>query len=135
SFTTERILNAVREEQPVHPRPAIGVSYVAPNSDLERTVAEVWGQMLGIAEVGIYDNFFELGGNSLIGLDVIARLRKVLGIDTIPAYILYEAPTVSAMAQFLDQSRQQTAHVEARHDRGAKRHERQAKRRAAANKD
>ena len=72
--------------------------------------------------MGTNDNFFELGGNSLIGIDLITRLRKALAIETIPTFVLYEAPTVSAMAQYLEQSNT-TASVEVRHERGEKRRE------------
>ncbi len=55
---------------------------------------------LGIAEVGLYDNFFDLGGNSLLGLQVIARLKKTFHMQ-IPAVALFEAPTVSALAKYV----------------------------------
>jgi acyl carrier protein len=88
----------------------------------------VWSERLGIAEIGINDNFFELGGNSLTGVDLLNRLRKRLNINQIPAYVLYEAPTVSAMAAFLEpgQEPEKRSVVQERQDRGAKRRERQA---------
>jgi acyl transferase domain-containing protein len=131
AFTTAHILGKNRHGQQTraaHARPALGTSYVAPATEAERKIAAVWGEILGIADVGSHDNFFELGGNSLIGIDVIARMRVELNIDSIPAHALYEAPTVSAMAKFLDQGQTQTAMVEERHDRGSKRRERQAQR-------
>jgi acyl transferase domain-containing protein len=114
---------------PAYPRPALGASYVAPRNELEATVAAVWGEQLGIAEVGINDNFFELGGNSLIGFELLAKLRRRLNIEQIPGYILYEAPTVGAMAQLFAAGSSTPGAVAERQDRGAKRRERQHQRR------
>ncbi len=125
SFTAAAMLQKARRNQQIrmaHPRPTLGSSYVAPGSELERMIAAIWEELLGISQVGINDNFFELGGNSLIGIDMIGRLRKELSIETIPTYVLYEAPSVSAMAQYLDQSKT-TVPVEVRHQRGEKRRE------------
>ena len=128
TFTTASLLQSSRQNKPTHPRPVLGTSYVAPRNKLEEAIAAVWGEQLGISEVGINDNFFDLGGNSLIGLDLITRLRKRLNIGQIPSYVLYEAPSVSAMAKFFDQDQTETTLVEERRDRGSKRRERQAQR-------
>jgi acyl carrier protein len=128
SFTTTFFRRRTQQARPAHPRPALGTSYVAPGNEVERRIAAIWGQVLGIAEVGIHDNFFELGGNSLVGLDLVDRLRKELNIESIPAHVLYEAPTVSDMASFVAQNDRKTLLVEGRLDRGAKRRERQAQR-------
>ena len=39
--------------------------YVAPQTELERQLVSIWGEILGIEKIGITDNFFELGGHSL----------------------------------------------------------------------
>jgi hypothetical protein len=62
--------------QQKHPRPALASSYVVPRNQTEQTIAALWEMLLGIEPVGIYDNFFELGGNSLLGIDLMARMRK-----------------------------------------------------------
>jgi NAD(P)-dependent dehydrogenase (short-subunit alcohol dehydrogenase family) len=81
-----------------HPRPDLATPFVAPQTDAERAIADIWATALGLAEVGIADNFFELGGNSLIGVDIIARVRRALKLDQLPPHILYETPTVGALA-------------------------------------
>jgi hypothetical protein len=53
--------------------------YVAPQSDLERHIAEVWRAELGVAEVGRADNFFDLGGDSLLLVRVRAQLAQRAG--------------------------------------------------------
>ena len=75
--------------------------YTDPQTDLERTITAVWEDILGIDGVGSRDNFFDLGGNSLVGIELITQMRKALHLQTLPSYVLYEAPTVEAMAVFL----------------------------------
>ena len=82
-----------------HPRPDLATPFLAPQTDDERTIAGLWAAALGLAEVGTEDNFFELGGNSLIGVDIVARIRRALRLDQLPPHILYEAPTVGALAK------------------------------------
>ena len=48
-----------------HPRPDLATAFVLPRTDSERTIAQIWHDLLGITEVGIHDSFFELGGDSL----------------------------------------------------------------------
>src|SRR5579875_3590105 len=110
SLTAATILQRAQSTQPVktaHTRPALGNSYIAPRNALEQRIAAVWEELLGIAQVGIHDNFFELGGNSLIGLDLIARMKKELDISLLPTYVLYEAPSVAAMARYLEQQQEE----------------------------
>jgi acyl transferase domain-containing protein len=82
-----------------HPRPDLATPYVAAQTDAELAIADIWASALGLAEVGTADNFFELGGNSLIGVDIVARIRKALKLEQLPPHILYEAPTVGALAK------------------------------------
>ncbi len=125
SFTAATMLQKAKQStqaRPAHARPALGSSYVAPRSEMERKVTAVWEEVLGVTQIGINDNFFELGGNSLIGIDLLVRLRQELAIETIPAYALYEAPSVNAMVQFLEENKTTNA-IEERLDRGEKRRE------------
>ena len=73
---------------------------MAPGNDQERRVAAVWRRVLGIDEIGVHDNFFELGGTSLSGVQLIAELKKELGVD-VPAVSIFEAPTVAALVRLL----------------------------------
>lgn len=107
SFTVAALLQEQRQEQQkkaVHLRPALQTSYVAPRNELERKIAALWGQLLGIEQVGINDNFFDLGGNSLLGVELINHTKKALNVEDLPAYVLYEAPSVSTMAHYLEQN-------------------------------
>jgi NAD(P)-dependent dehydrogenase (short-subunit alcohol dehydrogenase family)/acyl carrier protein len=83
-----------------HPRPPLATAYVPPQTELERNVAAVWREILGVDPVGVHDNFFELGGNSLAGLRLVQRLRERLGTG-LSEVSLYEAPTVGALARMI----------------------------------
>jgi acyl transferase domain-containing protein/acyl carrier protein len=81
-----------------HPRPELSTAFVAPQSETEQAIAAVWAEALGLEQIGVHDNFFELGGNSLIGMEIIAEVRKALDLAYLPPHLLYEAPTVGALA-------------------------------------
>jgi acyl carrier protein len=49
---------------------------VSPKNEVEKIIAEIWKQLLGIDHVRIYDNFIELGGDSLLATRVISRIRE-----------------------------------------------------------
>ena len=68
-------------------------------AEIERAVAAVWAEVLGVARVGPDDGFFALGGNSLSAVRVAARL-SARGLPATAAH-LFEAPTVSALAALL----------------------------------
>jgi acyl carrier protein len=78
-------------------RPNLSNPYVAPSNEHEQKIAEVWQQVLGIEQVGLYDNFFDLGGHSLIGTQLISRLRQIFQLN-LPLVMLFEAPTVAELA-------------------------------------
>jgi NAD(P)-dependent dehydrogenase (short-subunit alcohol dehydrogenase family) len=82
-----------------HPRPKLSTAYLEPQSPAEQTIAAVWSAALGLEQVGVNDNFFELGGNSLIGMEIIAAVRKALDLSYLPPHILYQAPTIGSLAQ------------------------------------
>ncbi len=52
-------------------------SYVAPRSELELRIAEIWQSVLKLERVGLSDNFFELGGDSIISIQVVSRARQI----------------------------------------------------------
>src|SRR5207245_1869574 len=64
---------AAAEEPGRHPRPEMSAAYVAPEDPVERELAALWGEMLGIERVGLDDNFFELGGDSLLAVHLMGR--------------------------------------------------------------
>jgi len=134
-ITVTSILNWQRqagEGGAKHSRPVLGVPYVAPRDELERQIAALWGDVLGLSEVGVNDNFLELGGNSLIGLELVRRLRGALDVERLPARVLYEAPTVGALAQFVNRDRSSVAVVDERYSRGEIRRQKSRQRQQAS---
>jgi NAD(P)-dependent dehydrogenase (short-subunit alcohol dehydrogenase family)/acyl carrier protein len=83
-------------------RGALPTTFVAPATDLERMIAEVWQELLGIEPVGREDDFFEAGGHSLLATQVMSRLYQRLGVD-VPLRTLFEARTVGAFAERVDE--------------------------------
>ncbi|MEW5928253.1 MAG: amino acid adenylation domain-containing protein, partial [Gemmatimonadota bacterium] len=69
----------------------------APRTELEEVVAGIWAEVLGTGRVGVHDDFFALGGHSLLATQVVARVRRALGVD-LPFRDLFRAPTVAAIA-------------------------------------
>ena len=71
-------------------------SYAAPLGDIEQAIAAVWCEVLGRERIGRNDNFFELGGDSILSLQIIARLRK-RGIRLTPKQV-FGQQTVAGLA-------------------------------------
>ncbi|MDC0716420.1 non-ribosomal peptide synthetase [Nannocystis bainbridge] len=57
-------------------RDAVETSCVAPRSEAERVLAELWSAVLQVSPLGIHDNFFSLGGDSILALQVIGRAKR-----------------------------------------------------------
>lgn len=72
-------------------------AYVAPRTPLEEQLAAIVAALLGLERVGVEDNFFLLGGHSLLGTQVIARVRDTFGVD-LPLRTLFDGPTVAELA-------------------------------------
>jgi acyl carrier protein len=81
-----------------HPRPPLAEQYVPPENATELSIAEIWQEELGIAQVGRTDDFFALGGDSLSALRLMSRLRQSLQVP-LAVRSLYQASTVSALAE------------------------------------
>ncbi|MEV4049849.1 amino acid adenylation domain-containing protein [Amycolatopsis sp. NPDC049688] len=74
--------------------------FSAPRTELERRIAAVWSDVLGVEAVGAHDNFFDLGGNSLLLATLHARLQEALSAK-LPIRQLFEYPTVYTLANAL----------------------------------
>ncbi|MGH3836707.1 MAG: amino acid adenylation domain-containing protein, partial [Pseudonocardiaceae bacterium] len=74
--------------------------YVPPHSDVERTIAQIWSEVLGVKQVGVEDNFFELGGDSLLSFRALSRICATFGVN-LSARVVFDAPTVARIADLL----------------------------------
>lgn len=82
--------------------------YVAPRTPIEETLVDIWTQVLGVQQIGIYDNFFELGGHSLLATQLISRVREIFSVD-LPLRNLFESPTILTLAENINAFRQAQA--------------------------
>jgi thioester reductase-like protein len=80
---------------------AITSTFTPPRTRTEELLTGVWGEVLGLKQVGVHDNFFELGGDSFLIAELISRLREARQIE-LPPRCVFEAPTVAALAEVLD---------------------------------
>jgi amino acid adenylation domain-containing protein len=83
-------------------RPELSSAFVPPRSAVEREIAEIWQEVLGIENVGVADNFFDLGGHSLHAVRVHSKLC-VKFESKISLVHLFQFPTISALADLIDQ--------------------------------
>ena len=88
------------DKQAGHARPELGTAYAEPADDIERAVATIWQELLGIERVGRLDDFFELGGHSLLAVQVVSRLDQALHVELTLRH-LFEARTVAAVADHI----------------------------------
>lgn len=78
------------------PGARVGPAFVAPRTEEEATIAAIWAEVLGQAEVGVTTDFFALGGHSLLLVQVAARLRDAFEVE-VSLRRLFNARTVEAM--------------------------------------
>ena len=71
--------------------------YIAPRTPIEERITSMLVSLLHLPRVGVNENFFLLGGNSLLGAQVIARVRDTFGVD-LSLLTLFNHPTVAELA-------------------------------------
>ncbi|MFF9118749.1 amino acid adenylation domain-containing protein [Streptomyces massasporeus] len=90
------------ETWPSSPQREVGAPYSAPVTEVEKVLAGLWADLLGLAKVGTLDDFFELGGNSLLGMRLAGEVQDVFGVE-VPARRFYRRPTVATLAQLVEE--------------------------------
>ncbi|MBN3958489.1 type I polyketide synthase, partial [Nostoc sp. NMS8] len=84
----------------LHSRPDLQNSYVVPSNEIEQNLANIWQEILGIKNIGLYDNFFELGGDSLLIIQVRSKIMKIFDKNLSIAE-LFEYSTISKLAEYI----------------------------------
>ncbi|GGH23137.1 Acyl transferase domain-containing protein [Cribrihabitans marinus] len=78
-------------------RPDLDTDYVAPEGEIEKTLAGFFEALLGVSQVGVHDSFFDLGGHSLIAVRLFAQINREFGVE-FPISLLFEAPSIAGIA-------------------------------------
>jgi amino acid adenylation domain-containing protein len=81
---------------------------IVPTDELEASILALWREFLKNPQIGIHDNFFENGGDSLIIMQIITELEQKLG-RSLPLSMIFHAPTVARLAEFLREQNAQPA--------------------------
>ncbi len=84
-------------------RSASAETHQPARTDLERELAELWQEVLGVERVGVHDNFFDLGGESFLLLQVCSRLDHRMDRDAL-VIAFFKHPTVASLAAHLSDS-------------------------------
>ncbi|WP_239137421.1 condensation domain-containing protein, partial [Sphaerisporangium rufum] len=94
---------------PFGAQPTVGVpraggrpGHLAPRSDAEALVADVWSDLLGVTRVGALDDFFHLGGHSLLAVRAAARLKATLDVE-VPIRTFFTHRTVERLAAAVEE--------------------------------
>ena len=85
--------------------------HVPPRNPVERVLAGIWAELLGLERVGVEDDFFALGGHSLLAVQAAARARDAFGVE-VPLGHVFARPTVAGLAAALAADRAAGARVE-----------------------
>jgi FkbH-like protein len=84
------------------PETAPAALSAAPRTEIERQLAAIWAELLGLPSVGIHDSFFDLGGHSLLAVQLLSRVRQTFNVD-LSLEVVYGGPfTVAELAKAID---------------------------------
>lgn len=89
--------------QKLHPRPQLSSKFIAPRNEIEKNIAKIWQDILGLETVGINDNFFDLGGHSLLATQVISQLRKTFLVEVPLSSLFSDLSTIANLAETVEQ--------------------------------
>lgn len=98
-LTTNGKVDRAALPPPGSERPDLGREYVAPDSEEERLLAEVWMDALNVDKVGVHDNFFALGGDSMRSVRVVNLARDKGFVFTVQD--LFRQPTIAGLVSAL----------------------------------
>ena len=77
--------------------------YVAPRTEVEESLANIWTRLLKVERVGVNDNFFELGGHSVLVTRMISEVNSIYEVD-VSLRVVFETPTLSSIASEIEKA-------------------------------
>jgi acyl carrier protein len=80
------------------PRPRMDTAFAEPRDAVQRSLSEIWSEVLGISGLGVDDSLFALGGESLEIVQIASRIYGRYGIE-IPPSEFFDNPTISGLAE------------------------------------
>ncbi|NMF67488.1 phosphopantetheine-binding protein, partial [Brasilonema octagenarum] len=104
-----------RRVLPEQPQLDLEENFVAPETELEQTIAIIWQEVLQIKKVGIHHNFFDLGGHSLLMVQVHSKLYQTLNRD-ISIVEMFQYPTISTLAKHFSQQLEEKTSFQPSHE-------------------
>lgn len=96
-------LDRKRLPEPSSDRPDLEYAYVPPETGLQKYLAALWADAIGVNRIGLNDRFFELGGDSIQAANFVNRLQEELG-EFVYVVTVFQSPTVGEYAAMLEKS-------------------------------
>jgi acyl carrier protein len=75
--------------------------FVRPQTETEKALAAIWGELLKVENIDVNDDFFDLGGHSLLAIKSVSRIRDVFEVD-LQLRNLFERSTLAGLAEVID---------------------------------
>ena len=77
-------------------------NYVAPTTEIEQSLVNIWQDLIGTQSIGIHDNFFEVGGHSLLATQMIVRLQELFTVELSISHLI-EMPTIAELSKVIEE--------------------------------
>lgn len=91
------------QQKAQQPQQAPAPGSVAPRTPIEKQLAAIWAEFLGLDQVGVTDDFFALGGHSIMATQILARGSEEFQVE-IPIEVIFSGDfTVAALAQVIEE--------------------------------
>jgi acyl carrier protein len=96
----EQLSRAIEAQKPVQHRNKDG--YIAPQTELQQSLASLWAEFLKVDSVGLDDNFFEMGGHSLLAMQISFQVRDRFHVE-FPLEAFLMTPVLSAQSERIEE--------------------------------
>ena len=82
-------------------RPILENKYIAPETEFEILVADIWKEVLQIDKIGVRDNFLDIGGDSLSGIRILARINETLELE-LPVNTIFQYNNIAQLSKYIE---------------------------------